>query len=249
MAISVEFLRNQVNQLASKDQAGYSTDNEFNDNLASAQNVLFEYYYQLFEVQQQVVDALMPFIKEETVLTPNGVGNFPTDYIHRLQVSYKYVKNKGCTTSCKCGNKCKPNGPEITVYPVDYMQTDEEAVVLSSYIRKPSIAKRIFRHTFKNNKIYVYPTTISKVGFKYLRKPNSAFYATTIVSTSTGDFRQYDAANSIDLEWPVQETENFVDLMLFYLGIEIRSSQILDFVKMKQQQALVNVPQYRQQQQ
>ena len=129
------------------------------------------------------------------------------------------------------------------------MQADEEADVLSSFIRKPDMKKKIFRHTFKNNKIYVYPTTISKINFKYLRKPLAAFYASIIQSTPTGDFRVFDPALSVDLEWPEQEKDNFLDLMLFYLGIEIRSSQIIDFVKMKQKQGLVNAPNFRQPQQ
>ena len=238
MPISVEYLRNQVNSLAKKDQAGYSTDAEFNQSLQSAQTLLYEYYYKQFEATGKIHDALETFIKEIPVTLTGGSAPLPTDEFHRLEVSYRLVLND-CAT------------PQVSIVPVDYMQTNEEAYILSSPIRKPDVNKKIIRHTYKNGRLYVYPITVTEVNYKYLRKPGGIevstgtatasppFYASTLTSNANGDFRVFDPINSIDLEWAEQETNNFLDLLLFDLGIELRSSAILEYVRLKQQEGLV----------
>jgi len=226
MPISVEYLRNQVNSLAKKDQAGYSTDAEFNQSLQSAQTLLYEYYYKQFEATGKIHDALETFIKEIPVTLTGGSAPLPTDEFHRLEVSYRLVLND-CAT------------PQVSIVPVDYMQTNEEAYILSSPIRKPDVNKKIIRHTYKNGRLYVYPITVTEVNYKYLRQPAAALYVSTLSSNANGDFRVFDPINSIDLEWAEQETNNFLDLLLFDLGIELRSSAILEYVRLKQQEGLV----------
>ena len=227
MPISVQYLRDQDANLAAKNQAGYITDDEFNGNLRSAELTLYEYYFRLFEQSSQIVDALNPFIAEVQIPLVNGVGDFPTDYKHRLEIGYTWVQNN-CAT------------PKIEEIPVDYMQANEEREVLSSFIRKPSIPKKRIRHTFKNNQIYVYPKEVREINFKYLKTPIFGLYVSTLVSNANGDFEQFDPVASRDLEWPEQETNNILDLLTFYRGIELRSSDLIQFAKMKQKNALIN---------
>jgi len=227
MAIQVDYLRDQVRSLAKKDQAGYSTDAEFNQSLRSAELTLYEYYYKQFEATNKILDALEPFIKEVQIPLTNGVGTLPSDEYHRLEVSYLHVVNN-CAT------------PKITTVPVDYMQANEVAETLRSFIRRPNIDKKILRHTYKNGALYVYPTTVQEVTYKYLRQPVFGQYVSTFQSNANGDFSVYDPTLSTQLEWPEQETDNFIDLLLFNLGIELRSTEIINFVKLKQKEGLVN---------
>lgn len=229
MPISVQYLREQDANLAAKNQAGYITDSEFNGNLRSAELTLYEYYFRIFEQSSQIVDALNPFIVETTIQLTNGIGDFPSDYRHRLEVGYTWMKND-----------CYSGAPKIDEIPVDYMQANEEREVLSSAIRKPSIEKKIIRHTFKNDKIYVYPKEVREINFKYLKEPVFGVYASTLVSNANGDFDQFDPANSIDPQWPVQETNNLLDLLTFYRGIELRSTALIEFARLKQKNALIN---------
>jgi len=227
MAISVEFLYNQTQDLAAKNQSGYQTTEEFNNSLLSAQNAIFKYYYQQFEQTQEILDALRPFIKTETLsLTPSAFyssSQLPSDYRHRLEVSYVYTTNNDCG-----------QGVTSELQSVDYMQTDEVASTLSNAIRKPSIPKKILRHTLEGNLIKVFPP-VQSVDIKYLRNPITPVYATTLVSNADGDFEQFDAANSVDLEWGEQETETFINVLLMQLGFEIKDSELIQYSQLKRQ--------------
>jgi len=238
MAISVNYLRERVRTLASKGQAGYTTDEDFNLGLGSAVWTIYEYYVKQYEQTKRIADSLQDFVMQSTIQMTNGTANLPNDYVHELETHVKWVDN-----NCK-------DGPEIKYCPADYMNSDEVAKTRKSAIRKPSIKKGIFRHEIRNGKLFIYPPSVSEVEFKYLSKPQLPtqngipnYYVTTIQSTSQGDFLQFDAFNSIDVPFPEQETENFVDLLLFYLGIETKSSPIVQFAQLKSTEATTAQPQ------
>lgn len=238
MAISVNYLRERVRSLASKGQAGYTTNQDFNLGLQSAVWTLFEYWTKQFEQTRRIADALQEFINRTTITTTNGNANLPDDYVHELETWVKWIDNQ-----------CK-NGPDIQFCPADYMNTDEVAKTLKSNIRKPSVDKGIFRFTIDGGKFYGYPENVTEWEFKYLAKPNIPknngipnYYVTTLQSNPQGDFEQFDATNSTDIPFPEHQTENFVDLLLFYLGIEIKDNAIVQYAQLKSTEATTTTPQ------
>lgn len=267
MAISVNNVYERVSVLAKKSQNGYSSGADFNSDLRDCNLTLYEFYYKIFEEEQRIADALLPFIKEVSLpLTKNlysATTPFPSDYQHRLEIGVNKVLNaendcggQGCKKKkCVSCNTPLPTQvyqvfpktpltpPSIKQYPCDYMTTDEEMWTLSSAIRKPSIKKNIYRHTFKNNLIHVYPKEVNSIWFKYLRKSATPYWDSTLVSTANGDYEQFipvgPGSLSVDFEFPEQEFSNIVDIMLFYLGVEVRESVLINFVKAKQTQPLV----------
>jgi len=223
--IKIDYLKSRVEQLARKARgAGYASKDEFNSDIAEAQTASFEYYLQIFEQTKKVSDALIPFIVEATLtLDSKGKVVFPPDYRHWLEVGYNYVVNSDCGEE-----------PEQQWCPVDYMRAHEEKYTLRSAIRKPSITKKIFRWTSKNNMIYVYPA-VQNIEFKYFKNPPAAVWDSTITSTPTGDAELYDAANSTDLIWNEAELSSFVDVLLAYLGIQIKDTELVQFAMSKRQ--------------
>lgn len=259
MPINVNVLKERVESLAVKSQNGYVTSSQYNSDLQAANIVIYEYYYKQFEETQKILDCLLPFVKEVTLSltqsTLSATVPFPSDYFHRLQLGVLKVTNNP-SNDCSDG-KCKKKScrscnqptasnqtatalpPIINPLPCDYINTDELFYTLSSSIRKPSVSKGIYRHTFFDNLIHVYPKETRSIYFKYLRQPAVPFWNSAPVSTPNGDFEQYTSIGSTQIEFPETELETFTDILLYFIGIEIRESAILNFVKGKQQENLV----------
>jgi len=225
--ISVKYIRDTVSDLATKGQSGRLTDAEFNNLLEAAQNTIYEYYYKRFEDTQQILDALQPFIKKTTLTVLSGMADIPIDYVHKLAMTYNWSKN-----TC--------DGVINLEIPVDYLNVNEVNYTLSDPIRKPNLNKKIVRYTTYDNKFQFYPRSITSANLVYLKKYSEAKYSSTIRPSPNGDFQEFDPLNSDDLEWNQQETQNFVDLILFYQGVIIRENELIQYARIKQKEALVN---------
>lgn len=222
--VQVKLIFDRVATLSRKDKAGYMSADEFNQDLAQAQELLMQFYYERFEREQIVVDSLMPFLKEVQLPILNGFVDFPTDYRHRLQLEYLYTYNDGC---------CEDSSTIAEPYPMDYLNANEVAYNESSPIRKASINKKIFRHTFINNKIKVFPKNLlGQVNLKYLIQPPVALYAVTLDVVNQQE--NYDDANSINLQWLEQDAQNLSDIMLFFKAIATRESALMEWLGAKQ---------------
>ena len=222
--ILTKFIFDRVATLSKKDKAGYMSASEFTDDLNQAQETLMDYYYDEYENTQRIVDSLLPFLKEVVLPINNGYVNFPADYRHRVQLQYLKTYNEGC----------HPIAPTVSVFPMDYVNANEEAYNESSAIRKGSLAKENFYHTFINGKIRVLPRTLlGNVEFKYLIQPPAALYAVTLDVVNQEE--NYDAANSINLLWNQQDALNLVDILLVFKSIETRESALVEWLGQKRQ--------------
>lgn len=258
MPINVNDLYVRISSLALKSQAGYQTSIQFNSDLQGANILLYEYYYKIYSETERIENALLPFIVESNLpLTQaqfSGITDFPADFFHRLEIGVLKTTNNpqnncnggGCKkagcTSCNPVASNKPPTvypPIMQLYPCDFLLDNEEKYVLSSPIRKPSVSKSIYRHSYKNNKIHVYPRETNSIYLKYLRKAVTPFWNSTLVSTPNGDAEVYSQSGSVQSEFPEQEFENMTDILLLMLGIEIRENALINFVKSKQQENIV----------
>lgn len=225
--INVANIFNSVSDLSRKKDAGYTSFEEFNRHLNAAQNVLLRYYYKLFEEAQIVVDSVFPFIVESQLqIEPNAFVLMPADYRYRLEVGYLEIFNPSCDS---------PTGqPEIKPKPMQYLVANEVMETLASPIRRPSKEKGIYKHSFSNNVMNVYPKDLTGyVNFKYLRDPRPAKYAVTIDVVNR--IEVYDPLTSVDPEWLEQDADNLVDLILMYMGLAIRENAIIQWLSQKNQ--------------
>jgi hypothetical protein len=125
--------------------------------------------------------------------------------------------------------------------PVDYLDVNEVNYTLIDPIRKPNINRKIVRYSTWNNKLQFYPRSITSANIVYLRIPTTPEYVSVIVPTPNGDFQQFAPPPvSTDLEWNEQETQNFIDLMLFFQGIVIRENSLIEYARLKQKEGLIN---------
>lgn len=231
--INVRTLFQRLQDLSRKDKAGYMSDDEFNRDLSEVQTLLMDYHYQLFEKGQKGLDALSPFIKETYININSQFCDFPTDYRHKLEAGYVYTKNICCVDGCIVAKK-----PEVDIKDMQHLKEGEVLKTLSSAIRKPKIniatGEGKFAYTFVNNKIKVFPKELQGYLYlKYVSDPPLAFYAT--ITNVTTQEQDYDAANSINLAWNEQEQPDLVKLMLYFKGIEVRESALIQWVNQSEQ--------------
>ena len=219
--ISPLFIFNRVASLSKKDKAGYMSAEEFTDDLNQAQEILMEFYYDRFERTQKIVDSLLPFIKEVNLQINEGTVQFPEDYRHRVEVYYNLTQ-KQCNAP-----------PKLMKCPMPHLHINERAETLRSSVRRPSLKKKIFFHSFVNDSMQVFPEDLlGSVGFTYITNPPAAKYAVDI--DVFNDEENYNAANSIDLLWNAQDSEEIVSIMLLFKGIQVRESALIQWVNEKQ---------------
>jgi hypothetical protein len=233
MAFSTQYIYERVSDLIQKQQAGYMPSSSFNRDIEAANLVLFEYYFVQYELTKKIANAMTPFLVEISINNTaatnfSSIFDYPTNLFHETELKFEKTLNKDC-------------GNEVSIVPIDYLQDNEEAYTLSSPIRKPNLDKNIIRWNRKNNVIHVYPKEVKSIYIKYLKKPQTPFYGTTINTTSPDrDFEEFNPLTSVDFEWDLQEAENIVDLILLYQGMQLRETAIIQFAKAKQKNALVN---------
>jgi hypothetical protein len=225
--IQVVDIFNRVRDLSKKDKSGYLSSEEFNRNLNETQQILLDYYFERFGRDQYDQDSINPFLKEERLPIVNGFVDFPSDYRHRVEVGNIYIENV-------YNSDCTVSNPKVEELALRYLHPSEERLTLNSAIRKPSIKKKLLYHTFVNNKIRIRPSEAQgTIALKYIMSPPEAKYA-TVVNVNT-DKEDYDPINSVDLIWNEQDKHNIVDIMLMFLGIQIRESALINWVQARRQ--------------
>lgn len=230
--ISTQYIYERVSDLIQKQQAGYMSSTSYNRDIEAANLVLFEYYFQQYEITKKISNAMTPFLVERTISNVaqtnfSSVFDYPTDLVHETELKYEKSVNTDC-------------GVEVSIVPIDYLQDNEEAYTLSSAIRKPNLDKNIIRWNRKNGQIHIYPNQVKDISIKFLKRPTTPVYGVTLSVNPQQDIEIYDPATSTDFEWDMQEAENLVDLILLYQGMQLRETAIIQFAKLKQKNALVN---------
>lgn len=220
--IPVQDIIKRVQDLSRKDKSGYMSSEELTRDLNETQQMLMDYYWDRFSNSQDGIDSLNPFIKEVELQIKNGFVDFPDDYRHRIEMGNVFIENQ-------YGDNCSVSNPKVTEAELRYLHPSEERLTVTSHIRKPSVEKKRIYHSFVNNRIKILPKeTVGYVVLKYLAQPPVAIYATTINPTT--DKEEYDASNSVDLEWNAQDLHNIVDIMLLFKAIEVRESALVNWV-------------------
>jgi len=228
MAVNINFIYDSARALWAKDKSGYFPISVFNNWAASAQVMLFEYYLNMkTENDKDTVNALEPFFIKQDIAFTNGIASQPTNLYKQSTWIYTWSRNT-------------PTGIEVQPLPIIYKSLSEISEIYRNPLAKPSIIKKRLYWTYVNGDFQVYPTTIQKADLYYYRQPNAAIYSTTTLTTPNGTTQIYDPLTSVDFEWNQSEQENLLDLITFYAGLPLRESAIIDFVKAKQKEALVN---------
>lgn len=203
------------NDLARKDHAGYTATDEFNRTVNLIQQSLFDFYIEKNDARAK--EPLRPFIFE-TFISKTSVSYYdlPSDYRQKLELGFDYLTSD-------CGTYSH------NVKSADYLDYNEVLLNNESDIRlnEPS-------YSFVGTQVKTTPTSfLGQIYLKYYRNPVDAVRAFTL-NVSTQE-EEYNAGSSTHLEWEVMEIPNFVDLMLMYKGIAVRSTELTQWVMAKGQ--------------
>ena len=160
-------------------------------------------------------DDLRPFKKFSAEMSVvNGVLSYPTDYAHRDTVTYNYSKTI---------NHVATSLPR----PVEMLKEAEFASRQGNYTKRPTQQNPI--GVVRVDGIHIRPLTITSVDFAYYRFPLDPVFSYTI-----GDgYISYDAATSVQFEWPADEHILLVRMILNYVGINLRESDIVQYSEAK----------------
>lgn len=220
--------------LVNKDQAGgHLSPDEFNRLSAQAEERAYmirignpkEYQpgrpipRMSFPMTQKILDDLRPFIKKIGLqVDSSGQAQYPDDYDHWLNSSYKFVEN----TDCDSG------GAVPREVPVDNVDVDKRTYRLSSKVIPVSHKKPFF--VMYGEYMQFYPQNLTIVDFEYLRRPVHAVWGFTVVN----DEAVYDPGSSTNYEWPMQVMNEIVMNIASFLGINLRESEFIQYAEMKE---------------
>jgi hypothetical protein len=208
--IDVNELYNITNDLIRKDHAGgYTSGPEFNRLLKLAQETLYRFYYDNKD-EAQARQSLVAFQTSITIPSTSSGYAKPGNYKDKLDARLLVGS---------------------VVIPVHFPARDELAMSLSSAIRGPSIERKVIVGESRPGYFYVWPETSYKLLLRYYKEPPVPERVTEIDEVTTAEV--YDEAGSTQLDWDYNNLQDFIDLLLFYKGVSIRDSSLLQWVQAK----------------
>jgi hypothetical protein len=204
-----------IEYVASKNQKGRITPEQFNEVVNRAQMSLFmerignPQEYQpgrpvprvAYALTQRIRNDLAPFLSNPTLVT------IPADGKLELPEDCKYVVALRTES-------------DDTIVDVDH---DKIGYRLKSEIVAPTLAYPIAVH-YKGY-IQLYPKNIANATLEYLRYPVKALYAFTVENGRP----VYDEASSVQLEWDEICVNDIISRALIYIGINLQDGQLASF--------------------
>ena len=162
-------------------------------------------------------DDLRPF-KKSMINTgiSGGILPIPSDYAHRDSITYKYTRTI--------------DGSSVVIpRPVEILRESQAVARMGNYTKQPTLMYPI--GVVRSTGIFIYPATITNVDFFYYRWPTDPSF----VYNQFEGYITYNAASSIEFEWPRDEHISLVAILLSYIGINLREADIYQYAELKKQ--------------
>ena len=232
-----------VDFIANKEQTGDTiTPDQFSEVILPAVNIMFfkkkyglpEDYRpgqplprEAWEITQKISDDLRKFKEFQPAWAINsaGVAAIPSDYVHRSSITRTYIPYTGAQ-------------PKTVV--VEVLTDDEAATRRGNSITAPTVKNPVC--VFQKNSIQFYPSNLQSVEFTYLRLPKTPFFDYTIANDEyiflpAGQFHNGTVlpagtpSRTVELEWTEDTHIDFVNRILYYIGINLREDQLINFAE------------------
>lgn len=214
-----------------------------------------------YEITQLVTDYLSQ-LKTEVILTVDKSGQAikPADYLHKSSMSVSWVEVLPATKGedapeaecCRCKSKTSccgcSYGPTLQIkrsdmnvsmldyqwVPVTVVSDNERWAYLQSSLRRPTKEYPIC--TFLGQDIIqFYPIDTRSAHFTYLRYPQTPVWAYNL---DPDGFPIYDAANSVDIEFPEICADEMAVTLLNRIGISIREAGLTEWANFNKQMGM-----------
>jgi hypothetical protein len=178
-----------------------------------------------YQSNKKIGDNLRNLIKLVDIpVNAKGRVTRPSDFIHTSSIRFSYkTKIQDCTDT----KKPKYKTQEVEV---EEIQDQEIATRLSSELLKPTLEYPIA--CIYDKYIQVYPANVGTLKFTYLRKPAVPIWA----FTTTNGVPLFDAANSVDFDYPDECINELVIRMASVMGINISNNLLLQYTNQMKQQ-------------
>jgi hypothetical protein len=181
-----------------------------------------------YEITQKITDDLrdlkvrMGQDVATMAIATNGRATIPTDYIHFSSARYNQI------TDNTCGNLAtRPRA-------IEHLSDAQIGDRLGDSIKMPTLKNPVFV-TYAGY-FQFYPKTVSNVEFTYLRMPKTPVYG--YVADNTTDDDTYDETTSVHFEYPEDCFNDIVSMCLGYIGINLRSSELLQYAEMQKEKGV-----------
>lgn len=169
-----------------------------------------------YENTQLVKDFLRIFKETKTIsVDSEGKMTIPSDYEHYTRIDYLYKKNNPDTKSV-----------DVKRVPVEVIDDDKFTDRINHSIKVPSKSRLVIAN-FHNTYMECYPQDLGSVEFTYLRQPLDPLWAYTVVDTVA----IYDPGSSTQIELPKSLTNQLARLILSYIGINLRETQVVQYAE------------------
>lgn len=209
---------------------------------------LWDEWTRLSEKDQQVRDFLRPFLKSKNLLvTPRnsyyGTVDYPKNY-GRFATARVWTLGDQCVPCPDVDNgKCKGYQSQeevnqeyyanIREYEVDLVDDKRWGASLNHLTKMPTLKKP--KITQIDGGWKVAPRDVSVLVLDYYIRPREGTFVYTITAgdpqTGAGDFIQYDAASSVQLEWPETVLNYFLWKLSTRYGLFIGNQFLSQFSK------------------
>lgn len=178
------------------------------------------YYKKCFKkygTGQRLDDALAPF-KKKAPFTTNSTGylSTPDDYMDLIDIV------------------CLPSGNPVTcpVLNEDEITNRRNSQIIPNTITSP------FAEEITNWNYQLYPMSLQSGILSYFSRPIAPFYSYTTVS---GRVIVYNAGLSTQLQWGDDEVEDLLLETLASIGINLLSSELIQWQQVKGEQNLMGI--------
>jgi len=204
MAVNIDTVYQKVLAIANKEQRGYITPQQFNLFADKAQKEIIDQYF--YDINQfgrvhgndteysdmlELLDEKLSALKSSSTETVTS-GSFELNNVYRIG---SIIYNS-----------------DIEVEPINY---NEHKLRNLSPLTKPTLKRPVYIN--QNNKINIYPNTISEVFLSYIKVPDKPTWGYVVV----GDKPLYNSNTSTNFELhPIEESE-LVYRILILSGVAI----------------------------
>lgn len=213
MARSISDIVNFIQYLVRKERGIFLLPSQCTANLDTAQLDVFEGYFKLYGMNQEIHDALRKFrVYYQFASDASGFVTYPADYQHIVGPAFTVTGS--------------------TVQEIIPKNEDEFIGALLSQMRPVSLSAPISRETTTGFSIY--PQSLQIGFFTYLKRPATPVYAYTQVGRAI----TYDAANSTQLEWEDSYINAIIARSLKYVGLNMSEQEISQFAEVYSQQTV-----------
>lgn len=213
--ISIVRFYNSVMQAARANSSGYVSESEWNLNMNQIETDVFNLMSPLYSTNFQIQDMLAPFVTpKKSAPVVDGILTKEDDYSQFISA-------------------------EINGYPVYPINLNEEAIIKSSPVRKPSIEKNQYYLKFSGGDVGILPANVLTVDYNYLREPVYAELEFDVVSDEDSDY--VTPVKVKDLEWPEKAFNILFYMMLEKYGIDQRESLAYEYAQLGIQKEISKV--------